>query len=67
MRVAGLFVHERRLWAEGEHCSMCGAPAMHKVEEEGARPQRHPFTAYVCCACFARIMGPVAADWCGVE
>jgi len=46
---------------------MCNAPAMHKVEEEGARPQRHPFTAYVCCACFARIMGPVAADWCGVE
>ena len=25
---------------------------------------RHNFTAYVCCACFGRIMGPVAVRWC---
>jgi hypothetical protein len=58
---------------KGERC-FCGQPATHKVEEtifdddESAwtsipglserTPTRHPFTAYVCCKCFRRIMGP---------
>jgi hypothetical protein len=56
----------------GERCS-CGAAATHKIGEEipSDEPrerdwidglqfvrERHNFTAYVCCACFRRIMGP---------
>ena len=44
----------------GETCC-CGAQATHKVGEEiphdDPHKQRHNFTAYVCCACFRRIMG----------
>jgi hypothetical protein len=70
------FAHERPPWTVGEHCTMCGADAMHKVEEDreatldstpglvGRYHIRHPFTAYVCCACFGRIMGPLAVAWC---
>jgi len=63
----GLFVHQRMLSAVGEACQMCGADAWHKVEETGARPHRHPWSAYLCCNCFGRVMGPVARDWCGVN
>lgn len=46
---------------KGEACS-CGAPASHKVGEEIPHddpcPTRHNFTAYVCCACFRRLLGP---------
>lgn len=46
----------------GEKCSMCGAQAYHKVEEEimpsDPVPFRHPYTAYVCHDCFRKIMGP---------
>lgn len=56
---------------EGETCSMCGAPATHKVGEEIARDDptawrdvlghtlltRHNFTAYVCCEHFRAIFG----------
>jgi hypothetical protein len=68
--------HEVMSWCKGERCSMCNADATHKVEEErsatldrspglvGRYHVRHPFTAYVCCACFGRIFGPAAAVWC---
>ncbi len=48
----------------------CGAPATHKVGEEipydapGHLKIRHNLTAYVCCAHFSEIMGPVAKRWC---
>ncbi len=56
---------------EGEKCSMCGAPAAHKVGEEiaGDDPTawqtvlghdlqiRHNYTAYVCCTHFRAIFG----------
>lgn len=60
----------------GEKCR-CGADAEHKVEEtifddeprnevtfdsgETFKITRHPLTAYICHACFVRIMGPAAA------
>lgn len=48
---------------KGETCR-CGQPATHKVEEnifeDDPFPMRHPFTAYVCCECFGRIMGPAS-------
>jgi len=61
-----LLEHRREPWAVEERCTMCGAEAWHKVAEDitGARRQRHPFTAYVCCGCFGAIMGPVAVEWC---
>lgn len=55
---------------EGEICSLCGAPATHKVGEEIARDDlawktvlghtmltRHNYTAYVCCDHFRAIFG----------
>lgn len=49
-----------------EACSLCDEPATHKVAEEPpeGRLRRHPFTNYLCCGCFGRLMGPVAVDWC---
>lgn len=55
----------------GEHCTTCRAPAARKVEEvifdtDPGFGRRHPFTAYLCQACFDRVMGrPVhgTADW----
>lgn len=45
----------------GERCSLCGAPATHKVGEEipwdDPNQIRHNFTAYVCCEHFTQIMG----------
>jgi hypothetical protein len=41
----------------------CGRPARHKVEEV-TDDERHPFTAYVCCFHFGKIMGKVAERWC---
>lgn len=46
-----------------EHCS-CGAEATHKVEENTPDLFRHPFTTYLCCKCFGKLMGPVAKKWC---
>ena len=44
----------------GEVCG-CGAPATHKMGEEimhdDPNPYRHNLTAYVCCACFRRVVG----------
>lgn len=49
-------------------CSLCKRYAPHKVEEDRtAKPGVHPYTTYLCCICFATIMGPVAAMDCGVE
>ena len=62
------------MFAEGEKCSMCSAPAAHKVAEEqfsddpnnggqrirNAQAARHDFTAYLCCKCFTVVMGPAA-------
>ncbi len=46
----------------GEKCSMCGKDATHKVGEEimhdDPNPNRHNYTAYVCCGCFRKILGP---------
>lgn len=53
----------------GEVCR-CGAPATHKVGEEIPYdyPEqlrvRHNLTAYVCCAHFSDVMGPLAKRWC---
>jgi hypothetical protein len=54
----------------GEVCSLCGAPATHKVGEEIAHDDpawqrvlghtiltRHNYTAYVCCEHFRAIFG----------
>lgn len=63
-----LFAHFRSETTEGHVCP-CGAEAWHKVGEEIAYDdpsvgRRHNFTAFVCCECFGRIMGPVAIKWC---
>lgn len=48
----------------GEVCR-CGSPAAHKIAEEilfdDPMPERHPFTAMVCCACYVGLMG----QWAG--
>ena len=51
----------------GEKCSVCKKPASHGVEEilgacvvklnNGMEILGHPFTNYVCCKCFRKIMG----------
>lgn len=76
----------------GCRCSVCGAPAAHKVGEESCSvgefkgpmfadreaveaytktgqtpPCFHNLTNWLCCVCFARVMGPFAAQRCGVE
>jgi hypothetical protein len=49
----------------GERCVDCGADATHKIEEVlGFEPHIHPWTAYLCCTCFGRVMGPVVRKWC---
>lgn len=35
--------------------------------EVNVRLTRHELTAYLCCECFARVMGPVAAGWCQTQ
>ena len=49
---------------QGERCPFCFAAATHKVAEEilhdDPYPNRHNLTAYVCCAHFRQLMGPVA-------
>lgn len=46
---------------EGESCTLCGKTATHKIGEEimsdDPNPQRHNFTAYVCCTHFRAIFG----------
>jgi hypothetical protein len=43
--------------------------ATHKVGEEDSDTPGifHNWTNYVCCSCFGRIMGPVAARQCPEE
>ncbi len=56
-----------------ERCGKCHDVATHKVEEvlpdsdiTGLGAQlRHPFTMYLCCECFGRLMGAKASHWCG--
>lgn len=47
----------------GRNCDICKLPASHKVGEEiphdDPLPNRHNLTAYVCCAHFIEIMGPI--------
>lgn len=54
--------------ARGDEVCSCGAPATHKIGEEipgdDPMPDRHNLTAYVCCRCFTRLLGP--ATGCGV-
>jgi hypothetical protein len=54
---------------KGETCRVCGADATHKVSEvipfDDPNRIRHELTAYVCCHCFAALMGPAAG--CGGE
>jgi hypothetical protein len=59
--------HAREASAVEERCRMCGDPAAHKVTEDTLMGRRHPFTAYVCCACFDLVMGPLAEQWCRGE
>src|SRR5581483_1814288 len=46
---------------KGEKCRICGQPATHKVGEEIPHddpfPDRHNWTAYVCCEDFTVIFG----------
>lgn len=53
---------------KGEFCKICGLPAAHKVGEEvmhdDPQPARHNLTAYLCCAHFAMVMGPIATAQC---
>lgn len=63
------FAHFVSASCRGEHCSMCSEPATHKVGEEiphdsPCKGMRHNWTAYVCCACFGKIMGPTVQQWC---
>jgi hypothetical protein len=55
-------VHHVSASCGGEVCSICGDPATHKVGEEIMHddpcPNRHNYTAYVCCSCFRMILGP---------
>jgi len=50
----------------GEICQ-CGKFAEHKVEEvifdDDPNQNRHPFTAYICHDCFAKLMGPAAEKY----
>ena len=50
-------------------CALCDKDATHKVAEDSSDNvglfRRHPFTNYVCCGCFSRLMGPMARSWCG--
>ena len=63
---------------QGEKCSVCKAPATHKVGEEfpflmpveEAVPgsevytqPRHNFTAYLCCLHFSEVMGPFVRQY----
>lgn len=52
--------------AKGVRCR-CGNASSHKVGEEPPDAVRHNFTAYVCCECFGRLMGPLAQKWCREE
>jgi hypothetical protein len=55
--------------AQEEICH-CRKPAYHKVEEvmEGYKDPgqivRHPFTTYLCCDCFSKLMGSFAKKVC---
>lgn len=55
----------------GEKCRICGLPSTHKVGEEiphdDPLPDRHNLTAYVCCAHFVEIVGPVWTGPCRGE
>lgn len=52
-------------YAKGETCSCCQQPAAHKIGEEilpdDPFQARHNYTAYVCCECFTKILGPATA------
>lgn len=52
----------------GELCQMCGRAATHKIEEvhqEGhPRTGAHPFTVYLCCGDFGKVMGAIAVQYC---
>ncbi|MDO8668820.1 MAG: hypothetical protein Q7K65_00820 [Candidatus Buchananbacteria bacterium] len=49
---------------QGEPCSICQAPATHKIREDIMSDDpdscRHGLTAYVCCMHFCLIMGKAA-------
>lgn len=47
-----------------EKCSLCGNKATHKVAEDNPILFRHPFTNYLCCPCFGKVMGLIAIEWC---
>jgi hypothetical protein len=49
---------KRAACCAGERCTLCNAPANHKVEEDTWGEHRHPLTAYVCGDCFNRIFCP---------
>ncbi len=52
--------------ALGEKCR-CGKDAKHKIEEVlpgVAFCEDHPFTLYLCCECFYKLMGKEARKSC---
>ena len=51
--------------AIGITCQKCDVlPACHKVEEVKPNEAGHPFTIYLCCNCFAELMGETAKKVC---
>ena len=53
--------HERPKSAYGEFCTLCNADAYHKVGEEQLEENpiqqfMHNMTAYICCACYSKLM-----------
>ncbi len=51
----------------GLSCQSCRKPASHKIEEVDLVKQPivgHPFTNYLCCECFGKVMGYAAIDLC---
>lgn len=48
--------HTIPVYAQGERCR-CDQPATHKIGEESSSGAVHNMTAYVCCACFQRVIG----------
>ncbi len=53
--------HDRPKAAYGEFCSLCKQDAYHKVGEDWLTENqlnvfKHNMTAYICCACFSKLM-----------
>ncbi|SRR6266581_1903095 len=45
---------------ESNQCVLCGKYAPHKIAEERANYQGHPYTNYLCCKHFEQVFGPLS-------